>query len=143
MKFAFIKRNNHFEPYYNSDIEEFKRLKNNTVYMAEVKKPRSIEHHKKLFALANCTVANLPEYSELYKIRIDAYGLIKAIERELGMYETEYDIYGKVNVRAKSIDFESMDQLEFQTFYDKAVYIMAGLIGITTEELEQNSLEYV
>jgi hypothetical protein len=143
MKLALIKKDNSFYPYYNSDIEAMSKLHSNVVYMAEVKKPRHLEHHKKLFALANCTIANLPETSPLKLKIIDAYGLIKAIEIEVGLTEHEYCIDGGYHVKAKSIDFASMDQLEFQEFYDKAIYIMAGLIGVSVEELETNSIEFM
>lgn len=141
MKLALIKQNDSLKPYYNSDIEAFSKLHNNTVYMADVKKPRNLEHHKKLFALANCTISNLPE--QLTVKITDAYSLIKAIEVELDMTEKEYCLDGGFHIKAKSIDFASMDQIEFQEFYDKAIYIMAGLINVTPEELESNSIEYM
>jgi len=142
MKLALIKRDNNLIPYYNSDIEAFKKLHNNVVYMAEVKKPRHLEHHKKLFAIANCTLVNLPETSPLKNL-IDAYGLIKAIQKEVGLVEWEYKLNGNAEQKAKSIDFASMDQIEFTEFYDKAIYIMAGLINVSVEDLETNSIDYM
>lgn len=143
MKLALIKRNGGYFPYYKSDVEASQKLKDNIVYFADIKKPRNLDHHKKLFALANCTIANLPDDSILVRKQVDAYGLIKAIEVELGMIENEYCLDGGYHTKAKSIDFASMDQTEFQEFYDKAVYIMAGLINVSTEDLEQNSMEYL
>ena len=141
MKLAMINQDRVLKPYYQSDENAFKELKKNQVYFVEIKKPRSIEHHKKIFALANCVIANLPETSIWHNK--DAYTLIKAVELELGYVDQKIKLNGEVSHEPKSISFESLDQIEFQKLYDKAIVILAKMIDVTTEELESNSIEYI
>lgn len=43
-------------PKYESDREEFKKLKRNAEVVVEIKKGRNIEFHKKYFALLNANL---------------------------------------------------------------------------------------
>jgi len=45
---------------------------------------------------------------------------------------------GKKIVIPKSISFESMDEVEFTEFYNKAILFLATDMGLTKEELEMN-----
>lgn len=141
MKIFFIKREGQFTPIYNSDSESYNKLKNNVQYCAEIKQPRNPEHHKKLFALSKCVIANLPE-SSIWQGK-EPYALIKAIELQLGYVETMIKLTGEVLLIPESISFESWDQNKFAEFYIKAVPIMASMIGVSVEELEEGSIEYM
>lgn len=141
MKICLIKQDNQLKPYYQSDMEEFGKLKNNVVYMTEFKRPRNPEHHKKIFALAKCVIANLPE-SSAWQGK-EPYALIKAIELQLGYVETMIKLSGEVLLIPESISFESWDQDKFAEFYSKATPIMAAMIGVTVEELEEGSIEFM
>ena len=141
MKICLIKQDNQLKPYYQSDMEEFKNLKNNVVYMTEFKQPRNIKHHKLAFALAKCVIANLPE-SSIWSGK-EPYALIKAIELQLGYVETMIKLSGEVLLIPESISFESWGQDKFAEFYSKATPIMAGMIGVTVEELEEGSIEFM
>ena len=141
MKLAMINQDRVLKPYYQSDENEFKKLKNNTVYFVDVKKPRNLEHHKKIFALANCVIANLPE-SAIWSNK-ESYALIKAVELELGYVEQRIKLNGEVYLEPESISFESWDQIKFQEFYNKALPILASMINVSVEELENNSIDYM
>ena len=141
MKICLIKQDNQLKPYYQSDMESFNNLKSNVVYMAEFKRPRNPEHHKKIFALAKCVTTNLPE-SAIWSGK-EPYALIKAIELQLGYVETMIKLSGEVLLIPESISFESWDQEKFAEFYSKAVPILAKMIGVTSEELENNSIEFM
>jgi hypothetical protein len=129
------------KPYYQSDENEFKKLKNNVVYFVEIKQPRNIEHHKKIFAITNCVLFNLPELS-IWRDKTP-YALIKAIEMELGYVDQRILLNGDAYFEPQSISFESMNQLEFQEFYDKAIPILASMINVEVDELESNSVEFM
>lgn len=141
MKIALIKKDNQLHPYYKSDIESWGKLKNNVVYLAEFKKPRNPEHHKKIFALANCVITNMSENSIWHNK--EPYTLIKAIELELGYVEEKIKLGGEIYLEPESINFENWDQLKFQEFYNRAIPIMAEMIGCTIEDLETNSINYL
>lgn len=134
MKIFFIKRDGHFQPLYNSDQEAYNKLKNNVQYMAEIKQPRNPDHHRKIFALSKCVISNLPE-SSVWQGK-EPYALIKAIELQTGYVETMVKLSGEVLLIPESISFESWDQEKFAEFYKKAVPILAGMIGVTIDELE-------
>ena len=141
MKIFFMKKEERFSPLYNSDSEAYFKLKNNVQYMAEIKQPRNLEHHKKCFALAKCVIANLPE-SSVWQGK-EPYALIKAIELQTGYVETMVKLSGEVLLMPESISFESWGQDKFAAFYNKAVPIMANMIGVTVEELEEGSIEFM
>jgi len=141
MKICLIKQDNQLKPYYQSDMEEFGKLKNNVVYMTEFKQPRNIKHHKLAFALAKCVIANLPETSAWQGK--EPYALIKAIELQLGYVETIIKLSGEVLLIPESISFENWDQERFAEFYNKAILILANMINVTADELENNSIEFM
>ena len=140
-KIFFIKQEGKFRPYYPSDIEEFDKMKSNVVMMAEIRQPRNPGHHKKCFALAKCVITNLPESSSWQGK--NPYALIKAIELQTGYVDTIIKLSGEAVLVPQSIDFESMDQEAFQEFYTQAISIMAAMIGVTVDELENNSMDYM
>jgi len=141
VKLAMINQDRVLKPYYQSDENEFKKLKNNVVYFVEVKKPRSLEHHKKIFALTNCVLANIPETSIWHNKT--AHSLIKAVMRELGYVESRATLKGEVWLEVQSMNFESMDQISFQEFYDKAIPILASMINVSVTDLETNSIDFM
>jgi hypothetical protein len=130
-----------FFPYTRGDIDDFGNLRGNTVYMLEVRKPRHLEHHQKLFAIAKCVIANMPESSPW--CGKESIQLIKATEIQLGYVDQRIKLNGEIYFEPQHINFESMDQLAFQEFYDKTIPLWAQMIGCTPQELESNSLEYI
>ena len=73
----------------------------------------------------------------------NAYALIKAIELELGYVEQIIKLNGDVYFIPESISFESWDQIKFQEFYDKALPILAKMIGVSVTDLETNSIDFM
>ena len=100
--------------------------------MIEPRRPRNIGHHKKLFALLNLAVQNWPTGD------IDTETLLGAIKIKTG-HCTELKTKSGVMQIPKSINFESMDQIEFSPFYKQAVTIISKVLGVTPEDLEQES----
>jgi hypothetical protein len=136
-----MKHDGRFTPLYNSDKEAYDKLKNNVQYMAKIKQPRNIKHHKLAFALAKCVIVNLPEDS-IWSGK-EPYALIKAIELQLGYVEPMVKLSGEVLLIPESISFESWGQDKFAEFYSKAVPILAAMINVTVEELEEGSAEFM
>jgi len=141
MKINLIKREGRLIPYYKSDMDAIAKLKSNTVYTADFKQPRNPDHHKKLFAIANCAIDNMPEGSVWHDKT--AYALIKAIQLQTGYVDQIMKLSGEVILVPQSIAFSEMDQTEFEPLYDAAVEIMSALIGVSRDELENNSVEYM
>jgi exo-beta-1,3-glucanase (GH17 family) len=136
LKVFLVKKGMNLAPAYSSDLEHLNTLKNNVVYRADLKRPRNVKHHKKLFALLNCFIDNQEHYSSVDEILVAlkiAYGYIDKVK----------DFYGNEHVVVKSISFESMSQDDFEPFYDFAINLLANYLGCTAEELGGNIEEYL
>lgn len=141
MKLFLIKDNDKLTPVYKSDIEEFKRLKNRQMYSAEIKQSRNPLFHRKIFALANCVISNLPE-DNIWHGK-DAYSLIKACELQLGFVEQRIKLNGEVYFEPEHLNFSEMDETRFAEFYEKCLPILADMINVDPKDLENNSIEYI
>lgn len=74
-------------PKYESDREEFKKLKRNAEVVVEIKKGRNIEFHKKYFALLKLTFENFPEWLEDTLNVHSVEDLRTRIKIDLGLYD--------------------------------------------------------
>ena len=106
----------------------------------EIKRPRNVLFHRKLFALLSIILENQEFYAsiedllDVAKIRA---GHVRVIETKLGQV-----------LVPKSISFASMDDIQFQAFYDKVmVWVCTEVIpGLSRhdldEEVRQQLLEF-
>jgi hypothetical protein len=101
--------------------------------LIDPRRPRNIQHHRKLFALLNLAVDNWPEDQPT---TVEA--LLGAIKLSTGHYETITTAKGTYRI-PKSINFESLDQSAFEPFYEKAVTIISTVLGVDVETLEQEA----
>lgn len=124
-------------PAYSTDQEQFSTLKNNTIYRAKIVKPRHPEHHQLVMALCNAVVHN--DRTGLFPT---VKSVLNKIKLNLGYIEGYQTIDEKVVVILKSISFDAMDQTEFQEFWNKALPIVARLLGVTEYQLRDNYKEY-
>lgn len=111
--------------------EWLKKTKLNQGVLIDPRRPRNIQHHKKLFALLNLAVDNWPS-------DITRETLLGAIKLKTGHF-TELKTRDGVMQIPKSINFESMNQDEFEPFYEKAVNIISIVLGVDAETLNQES----
>lgn len=103
------------------------KIQNGDLVMVEAKKPRNVLHHRKLFALLNIAVDNWPQETTVNAL----LGAIKIAAGHCDVIQTEN---GEWKI-PKSINFESMDQTEFNPFYDRAVEIVSRVLGVDVETL--------
>lgn len=132
------------KPLYDDDFDEKKKLKIGEVYTAEVKRFRSLEHHRKYFSLINTAWAYQNEKVENhFNHSVEAFR--KTVEIAAGWYEPIYSIERKEWIHApKSISFEKMGQDEFNDLYSsvKRVLFNTFLRNITEEEFMKNLINY-
>ena len=111
--------NGYFKILYADDFEKLDALRVGEEVNAKITKKRNLRHHRKFFALLNIVAENMPEHLE------KRYPTVETIRRELKMELGYYDEYvstnGLVYYIPKSMDFVSMDDLQFREFYNKAV----------------------
>ena len=112
MKITLIKTlNNKFSIAYDSDYEMAKKIKVNEPYEFEFKNVRNPRFHKKFFALINMLFQN----QEIYK---NADDLRNDLTIEAGFYELRTNLHGEEIKKAKSISFASMDNDQFEEYYN-------------------------
>lgn len=124
---------------YDSDHDEKHRLKIGERVLCEIKKPRNYEFHKKFFALVRLTYDNLPEHlHHMLNIRSEE-DLLVCLKLDLGYATTVYH-GGKEYIKPQSISFASMDNTEFERFYNRAIDCILHnyLRGTTRANLLEN-----
>lgn len=135
-KIALIKNdNNVFYLAHDSDYEEAKKIKAGEVYMFEFKKPRNYQFHKKFFALIKLVFDNQEHYRNMEHLRHDL--TIRA-----GYYDIRYDMDGGEIQDPKSISFGSMDELEFNEFYNAVVDTIVKYFHFDKQDLIDNVAQY-
>lgn len=101
--------------------------------MIEPRRPRNLQHHKKLFALLNLAVDNWPREDA---ITVD--GLLGMLKITAGHFEPVQTRDGIVKI-PKSINFESMDQTGFDPFYAHCAAVLSKILGVDVETLTQEA----
>jgi hypothetical protein len=130
-----------FFPVYNSDYEFMKRCKIGKEILWRTHKSRNAKHHKLIFAIAKCVIANMPEGSIWAKQ--EPYELIKACMVAEGIVDIKYNLDGTTRGEAKSIAFESMAEDEFQAVSDAVFWWGAELLEIEENLLRRNYIDYL
>lgn len=135
MKLYLIKTSSGLKPEYSSDFDKFQKLKIGTVYKCEIKKKRNYEFHKKFFALISMAFEN----QELFN-NIDHYR--KYLTCKAGYYSA-YETDKGTYIEADSISFGSMDELKFSEVYGKVMDVIIKEIGVTSEDIEQEIVNFL
>lgn len=130
MKFyAKIDLQNKVVPCTDFDYDILRKVKKNEVLSIEIKKERNIGFHRKFFILISLLFDN----QELYN-NIDGYRHDLLISS--GFYEERTNfLTGAVTLKAKSISFSKMDDLEFQEVYSRVIDTAIKFIPIDKKEL--------
>ena len=138
MSKALFKYTGHsLKPMYNSDHDTLKKakLKIGEVYEFEFKHPRNYKYHKKYFALLNLVYDNQDFFTDFESFR--EYIVIKS-----GYYIKTLTIKGEF-YKAKSISFASMDNLEFESLFDKTLdVVISEFIPISKDEIKAEIAEF-
>ena len=129
MKILCKKSGRYLIPMYDSDGEALAecRLKDGEVYEVDIKTPRNIKHHRKLFALYNLCFENQDLFESIEDMRY--YLTCKA-----GYYRIVETGSGEMIV-PKSLKFSKMDQIEFNQLYDATLKFVAKWLNITEETI--------
>lgn len=111
----------------------------NGVYGVKITKQRNGKHHRKFFALLNFAYQNW-DIEEGHK---DFEAFRENITILAGHYKQVWDFNGNLTLRAKSISFGKMDQVEFDKFYSKVLDVILKnvLRNYSKDDLEHVVLE--
>ena len=136
MKLTVIKQlNNSLKVAYNSDYELVKKLKLDTAYQCEIKRPRNYKFHKKYFALLNMLFENQERYSSIDHLRYD-------LTIEAGKYTIRKDLKGDMVNVPDSISFANMNELEFEDLYSKTLDVIVKYFNFNKQDIIDNVEQY-
>lgn len=149
-KIILVKRDDgSFVPAYTEDKEICDKMKPGE-YMMKYCKPRNPRAHALAFAMARCTLENMPEdrypfWVELYRANKHRapYFFIKALELEIGEADPYQRPDGSIGMIPRSIAFESMSEDEFAVILDTLSRQCAKYLDITEEEMRRNYIAYL
>ena len=120
---------------YPSDFDEKRKLKLGEDYEADIKVPRNLGFHKKFMALINIGCEN----SKL-NMPFDTYRKYMTIKSGFfNAYQTPKGLY----YEAMSLSFSSMDDDQFADVYSKVLDKIIDDIGVTSEEIEKQLINFM
>ena len=102
-------------------------LKTGDVIHAEFKKKRNPKFHRKYFALLNFAFEHAEHGDYEYqgqKVEPNFDEFRSNLAILAGYFKPVFDINGNVHLRAKSISFANMDELEFEGLYNKTIDVI-------------------
>lgn len=136
MKIYFKKLLSGLIPCYDSDKQNYNKLKIDEVYEFDVKHPRNYEFHKKYFALLNLVYANQQKWTDFDGFR--AYVVIKS------GYSKKYITDKGLLVLPDSISFGNMDAFKFQEMYNSTInFLIREFLPKTTKaEIEEQIIHF-
>ena len=109
-------------PVDDKSVEAIKKVKIGYDIFAEYKPRRSMKFHKKYWALLNAVLINQEHYKTADNIH-------EAVKYRAGYYETIFTLGGDKFIKTRSIAFHSMDNMEFEAFYNTAIDVCVELVG--------------
>jgi hypothetical protein len=116
-------------------VEALRKIKVGEVVQCEITRPRNLAHHRKFWALLNTFWAATGDWSSPYGVLIELKVRLGHVQEVL-IRET-----GEMVKVPKSISFASMDQGEFDVFYERCIQALCAMGGgIEEEALRQEVL---
>jgi hypothetical protein len=100
-----------------------RRIKVGQVVRADVVVPRNLRHHRKFFALLNLVWAATDQWESVEDLLIELKVRLGVV-RDVVLRES-----GEIVKVVGSISFGSMDQAEFDAFFEKSLRLLAHMAG--------------
>jgi len=94
----------------------------------EFKPRRCMKFHKKYWALLNAVIHNQDHFKSTDNLH-------EAVKFRAGYYETIIPLIGEPFIKTKSISFHTLDNMEFESFYNTAIDVCVELTD--DEAIEQ------
>lgn len=114
----------------------YRKHKLGDVVRGDITKPRNYQHHKQYFALLNLTYENQDRYRNFEHFR-------KAVQIEAGHVDELITLDGQVVLLPKSIDYSTLDELEFSVVFGQTMTVCARILGdLELQDLEQEVMRY-
>lgn len=128
-------------PATEAEAERMKRYKNGAVYEIEMKEPRNGDFHRKVFSfLTFCFEHWVSEHDQIQNEARQFEVFRDNMTVLAGYYDSYYKLDGSVRIEAKSISYSSMDQAEFEQYYNALVNVAMRKIFLTDDQNTFNRL---
>lgn len=137
MKIQVIKTlNGTLKAAYDSDYESFKKIPLNEIIEIEYKKQRNIKFHRKLFSLLNLAYSNQNIFDNLEDMRY-------CLMLECNLSEIKVNkLTGEMFKIPKSLQFNKMDEIEFNEVYNTLKQYICQWLGVTNEQINEEIEQY-
>ena len=137
MKILVVKTlTNSLKPAYDKDMQVFNKMPRGEIFEIEYTKKRNVKFHRKYFALINMAFQNQDEYELMDDMR-EQINISAGFKREVVNMVT-----GEIQVRAKSINFSTMDELEFSELYERTKDVICKWLGVSNEQIDEEILQF-
>lgn len=127
-------------PLDETDREKFARLKEGSEVKVHITLARNIRFHRKFFALLRICYDNLPETIQSKEHIESVEALLDKVKADLGYYDL-VNVGGKELIKLRSISFATMDETEFESFYNSAFRLLLGYLNMTEGEALADEVE--
>lgn len=107
----------------------YERLKNGDEILLTWKKPRNVKFHRYYFKLLQLVFDNQEIFVNIEHMR-------EELTKAAGYYEHYINHKGVDCYKANSIAFDSMDEAEFEIFFDRFFDAVFNVFGIDKEDLK-------
>lgn len=104
-------------------VNALRKLKVGEVVQCEINRPRNLQHHRKFWALLTTFWNACGDWSSPYGVLIELKVRLGHVQKVV-IRET-----GEIVSVPKSISFAQMDQLEFESFYERALAELCSMGG--------------
>lgn len=111
------------------ESEWYNKLKTGDVVEAKIVKPRNVKFHNKFWGLMHVVFENQDIYNDIEFMR-------EELTKAAGFFDLYVNHKGNVCYMAKSISFSSMDEEEFEVFYQAIMDKCCEVWGYDPELLE-------
>lgn len=127
-----VRRMGHLVPANEQSAELLAKLPQDRWVLASIRNPRNLKHHRKFMALVQAVYPHQDMWPTFNSFR-------RALTAALGHGEVVTAKDGRKYIEAESISFASMDQTEFEEFYNKAVDLILTRIlpAVNKDDLER------
>ncbi|WP_336488333.1 DUF1367 family protein [Methylobacterium nigriterrae] len=134
---VFIRRPQGFVPADIMSDEFMQRVPIGREVLLSIRKPRNVQHHRKLFVLLNVVIQNTDRWA-------DTTILLEDLKLATGLFETRISaLTGLPYPVPASISFAAMSQERFESWYAKAVRVLSEHLGTDVETLSREAGELV
>ena len=120
-------------PHDDEGVKVTQKIEVGDTILVDYKPRRNVKFHRKLFALLNAVLPNQSTYKTVDN-------LLNAVKLQAGHFDIVVSHKGEQIYVAKSISFSSMDEVEFDMFYSKALDVA---IELTDEEAVNEIVKFL